>query len=113
MTQTTDPQITLYTVYGADRFSDPWVPFTSRWRWEVEQWAEQRAWVQLGEDGEIRIETRTPGQARIERRDAQDGWVPYSAPMDYGYQVRWLEQHDRMHPGTVGFYRLVEVPPTE
>jgi hypothetical protein len=112
MTQTASDQITLYSVRGKDRLSDPWITFESRWRWEIAQWAEQRAFVVRDEDGEPVVEERNARPARIERRDAQEGWVAYSAPMSYAYQVRWLDQHDRMHPATVGFYRLVEVEET-
>jgi hypothetical protein len=114
MTQTTTPKITLYAVYGKDRLFDEWVKFESRWEWQARQWADQRAWVRYDSEGELLIERRQPAaQARIEWRNTEGVWTPYSAPMSYAYQVKWLEQHDRMHPQTVGWYRVVEVPSGE
>ena len=114
MTQMQTDQITLYAVYGKDRLFDDWTKFESRWEWQVRQWADQRAWVRYDTEGELLVEQRQPAAlARIERKDAQEGWVPYSAPMSYAYQVKWLDQHNQMHPLTIGFYRLVEVPSGE
>lgn len=112
MTQTSTAFI-LHQVQGKDRLSDAWVTFESRWRWEAVQWGEQRAFVVRDEDGNPLVTTREAGQARIERKDAQEGWVAYTAPGPYGQKLAWLEQHEKDQPATVGFYRLVELPAGE
>src|SRR5919205_1860370 len=110
MTQTTADQTVLYAVQGKDRFSDDWTTFESRFPWEVQRWAEQRAFVLRDEEGAPVVTQRAARDAFVERKDTVLGWVPYTAPRDYAGALRWLERHNRHHPATVGFYRLVEVP---
>jgi hypothetical protein len=110
MTQMSTDAITLYSVQGKDRLSDSWVTFESRWRWEVQAWADQRSFVVRDEEGEPLVTTRQPGQAYIERKDSVLGWVAYTAPGPYIQKLTWLERHEQDHPATKGFYRLVEVP---
>lgn len=111
MTQTTDPQITLYRTQGKDRLSDDWVAFESRWLWEVEQWAEQRAWVQRNEDDSLLVETRTPGQARLEWF-TEGAWEPYTAYVSYARALRALESQVKYNAAN-RFRIAEEAPPGE
>lgn len=97
MTQMQNDQITLHSVWGKDRMSDAWINFESRWRWEAEQWAEQRAFVVRDEDGNPIITERQPGHARLEW--LVDGeWQPYTAYVPYLGALNALENQRKHNP---------------
>lgn len=79
MTQT---RTTMFRTYGKDRMSDPWITFESRFRWQAEQWAAERAFVMCedGEDGPVPVvaEVAPSGRSRIEWRTGGE-WQPYTA----------------------------------
>ncbi|HEX8321608.1 hypothetical protein [Longimicrobium sp.] len=76
MTQT---RTTVFRVLGKDRLSDPWTTFETRFRWQAEQWAEQRAFTALDEDGTpLIVEAEPAGRSCIEWRTG-GRWEQYTA----------------------------------
>lgn len=104
MTQTT----TVFRIWGKDRLSNRWTCFETRFRWQAEAWAADRAFVLRDLKARPNIaEVALEGRSRIEWL-VSGSWQAYTAweaPEARLRQIEWIRaEKDR---GSVQVFRIV------